>query len=105
MRVITVKRVREFQAARRDAAGWLDVWLVTAGTRDWQSLADVRRDYPRADGVQVGSGRIVTVFDVCGNKYRLITAIHHKPGPGGRVYVLMLMTHAEYSKDLWKDQL
>jgi len=44
----------------------------------------------------------VTVFHVCGNKYRLITAIHYNRQ---RVYVLRLLTHADYSKDFWKDDL
>ena len=44
----------------------------------------------------------MTVFNICGNKYRLIAAIHYNRQ---RVYVLRLLRHAEYSKDFWKDRL
>jgi mRNA interferase HigB len=52
--------------------------------------------------VTVGSGNIVTVFNICGNKYRLIAAIHFNRQ---RVYVLQLLRHAEYSREFWKEQL
>jgi mRNA interferase HigB len=44
----------------------------------------------------------MTVFNICGNKYRLIAAIHYNRQ---RAYVLRLLRHAEYSKNLWKDRL
>ena len=46
------------------------------GLAAWSSLADVRRCYPSADMVRVGSGKPVLVFNVCGNTYRLIVAMH-----------------------------
>ena len=42
------------------------------------------------------------VFNVCGNTYRLIVAIHFDRQ---LVYTLRFLTHAEYSKDRWKDEL
>jgi len=42
------------------------------------------------------------VFNIAGNQYRLITAIHYNVG---KVFVLMLLAHAEYGKDRWKDVL
>jgi mRNA interferase HigB len=52
--------------------------------------------------VRVASGRIATVFNACGNKYRMIVAFHYdKP----RVYMLRFLTHAEYDKQAWKKQL
>jgi len=64
--------------------------------------ADVRRIYPHADPVRVASGNTVTVFNVAGNKYRLVAAIHYN---AGRVYVLRIMTHADYGRGTWKDRL
>ena len=66
----------------------------------WKNLGDVRRAFPHADGVKVGSGKLATVFNVCGNKHRMITAIHYNTG---KIFILRLMSHAEYSKDQWKD--
>ncbi|MDZ4287146.1 MAG: type II toxin-antitoxin system HigB family toxin [Prosthecobacter sp.] len=68
----------------------------------WQHLADVRRVFPHADAVRVGSGNTVTVFNLAGNSFRLITAIHYQTQ---LVFVLRLLTHAEYSKNRWKLEL
>jgi mRNA interferase HigB len=50
----------------------------------------------------VKSGNDVIVFNACGNRYRLVTAIHFNRG---QLYVLRFMPHAEYDKDNWKNQL
>ena len=102
MNVITRKRIRDFIEKHPDAGTALDQWYRTARKARWESPQDVRIIFPHADAVRVASGNIVTVFNVGGNKYRLVTAIHYN---AQRVYVLRLLTHAEYDKDLWKDQL
>jgi mRNA interferase HigB len=68
----------------------------------WHSLADVRQPYPDTDAVKVRSGRQVLIFNVRRNDYRLIVATHFNCQI---VYTLRFMTHAEYSKDRWKDTL
>ena len=68
----------------------------------WRNLADVRRCYGSADMVLVGSKKPVIVFNVCGNTYRLIVAMHFDRQ---MAYTLRFLTHAEYSKDTWKDEL
>ena len=102
MRVITRKRLRAFAQNHPDAAGALQKWYRLVREAQWENLLDVRRVYPHADMVTVGSGNSVTVFNICGNKYRLITAIHYNRQ---RVYILVLLRHAEYSKNFWKDRL
>jgi mRNA interferase HigB len=102
MRVIARKRLEEFWRKHWDAKTWLNNWYSVARHAEWGSLHDVRATFPQADLVPVGSGKSVTVFNVCGNKYRLVTAIHYNTGT---VYVLRLMPHAEYSKNAWKSSL
>jgi mRNA interferase HigB len=102
MRIITRKRLREFAQRYPGAAEPLQKWHDLVREAEWQSLQDVRRVYPHADAVTVASGNTVTVFNIGGNKYRLIAAIHYNTQ---RVYVLRLLTHADYSKDFWKDDL
>jgi mRNA interferase HigB len=58
--------------------------------------------FPHADQVTVASKRTVTVFNIGGNNYRLITAIHYNTKI---VYILRFLTHAEYDKDAWKKAL
>jgi mRNA interferase HigB len=41
-----------------------------------------------------------TVFDIGGNKYRLVVAIHYNRK---KVYIRHVMTHAEYDQNRWKE--
>lgn len=50
----------------------------------------------------VGSDKRVVVFNVCGNTYRLTVAMHFDRQTA---YTLQFLTHAEYSKESWKDEL
>jgi mRNA interferase HigB len=68
----------------------------------WKSLVDTRKTFPHADQVTVASNRTVTVFNIGGNNYRLITAIHYNTKI---VYILRFLTHAQYDKDAWKKAL
>lgn len=102
MRII--KEAFLVQSAREHskAAGYLETWRKIVRVAAWRSLAEVRRTYPSADAVKVKSGRQVIVFNVCGNEFRLIVAAHFNRQI---IYTLRLMTHAEYSKNTWKDTL
>lgn len=84
------------------AARFLENWRAIVRAAEWKSLVDVRKTYPSADAIKVESGRQVVVFNVCGNDYRLVVAVHFNRQV---VYTLRFMTHAEYSKDRWKDEL
>jgi mRNA interferase HigB len=55
-----------------------------------------------ADQVRVESGRTVVIFNIRGNNFRLICALHYNTGV---VYALRFLTHAEYSKNQWKTEL
>jgi mRNA interferase HigB len=102
MRLITWKRLEQWGALHADARPWLAAWAATVQKADWEHLADVRESYPHADEVIVKSGPPVTVFNVKGNRYRMITAIHYNTHS---IYAMRFMTHAEYDKDLWKEVL
>jgi mRNA interferase HigB len=99
MHVISRKRLREFVQQHPDTSEPLEKWYRVFREAEWQNLQDVRRVYPHADAVTVASQNAVTVFNICGNKYRLIAAIHYNRQ---RIYVLRLLSHAEYSKGFWK---
>lgn len=102
MHVISVKAIRAACNAHPAAAPALRVWYTAAKAAEWGSLADVRKTFPSADGVRVRSGRTATVFNIGGNNYRLIAAIHYNRQ---RIYLMRILTHAEYSKNVWKDSL
>ncbi|HUO10290.1 MAG TPA: type II toxin-antitoxin system HigB family toxin [Phycisphaerae bacterium] len=62
-------------------------------------MQELRRVFPNADTVKVASARTVTIFNIAGNDYRLVVAVHYNTQV---IYVLLFMTHAEYDKDAWK---
>lgn len=94
MRIISLRRLREFWTAHLDAEASLRAWYRVATQARWQRFIDVRAHYRSAD--QVGK---FTVFDLAGNKYRLITVIHFNTG---RVYVRQVLTHAAYDRGTWQ---
>ena len=99
MRIIKPSSVRAYAAKHPTAREPLSAWLLTTSRADWHSLADVRRTYPHADSLLLESGNTVTIFNIAGNTYRLIVAIHYN---ARRVYIRDFMTHAEYNKEAWK---
>ena len=102
MKVVKPARIREYAQRHPEARPSLMGWLAATRQAAWGSLMDVRRTLRHADGVKVASGRTVVVFNIAGNDYRLITAIHYDRQ---KVFVLRFMPHAEYSKDRWKSEL
>jgi mRNA interferase HigB len=103
MRVIKRKPLLDFAARHPDAREPLDDWYRIAKRATWRDIGDVRRIYPSADGnVPVDSERNVTVFNIGGNKFRLVVRIHYNTQ---MLYVLRVLTHAEYDKEMWKRKL
>jgi mRNA interferase HigB len=102
VRIVKEKFLRDAAGQYPKAGKWLAAWVLTVRAADWRGLAEVRRTYPGADMVRVGSGKPVLVFNVCGNTYRLIVAMHFDRQTA---YTLRFLTHAEYSTDRWKDEL
>lgn len=100
MRVISLKPLREFWERHPDAEAALRLWYKAATNAEWSSLQDVRRHYPHADGVRTSPGDTLTVFNIAGNKYRLIARIRYDYG---LVNVRAVLTHAEYDEDAWKE--
>ncbi len=96
MHIITKSRLKDFWKTHPRAETPLRAWLTMARQARWVSIAGVRRVHPKAD--KVGS---LTVFDIGGNKYRLIVNIDYKMG---RIYIRHVLTHAEYNRGRWKDQ-
>ena len=94
--VITRKRLREFAARHRDAEGPLGAWYVIVSKTDFASFSDVKRVFRSVDKV----GKF-TVFDIGGNKFRLIAAMHYNRK---KLYIRYVLTHAEYDKGKWKEQ-
>jgi mRNA interferase HigB len=94
MHVISRKRLLEAAALHSGLAGPLDAWYRITKKAEWTSIDDVRRVFPTADGV--GD---VTVFNIKGNRFRIIAEINYR---ARRVYIRHVLTHALYDKEGWK---
>lgn len=95
MHVITRKRLRDFAARHRQAAEPLKVWFAIMSKTDLSSFAELKRSFGSVD--KVGT---FTVFDLGGNKFRLIATIHYNRK---EVYIRHVLTHAEYDEEAWKE--
>ena len=84
------------------ASTGLETWRRVMVREQFAHFADLRRIFRTADQMRVRSDKPVVVFNICGNGYRLICALHYNTG---KVFLLRFLTHAEYDKDRWKDEL
>jgi mRNA interferase HigB len=93
MRIVAVGTLRNFWTlpGRGDAEQPLRAWVHVARATDWSNPADVKRMFRSADILP--NDRVV--FNIGGNKYRLIVAVHYR---GKRIFVRFIGTHAEYDR-------
>ena len=80
-----------FYKKHADAAGPLKAWYSEARHAVWKTPPDIKTKFNSADFIQ--GNRVV--FNIGGNKYRLIVKIAYIPG---LVYIRFVGTHAEYDK-------
>ena len=104
VRIITWRALRKFAEKRPAAERPLREWHRLTSLATWRSFSDVKATLGQSDQARVRSGQTVCVFDVGGNKFRLIAFISYATG---KMYVLRLMTHKEYDKgnQPWKNEL
>jgi mRNA interferase HigB len=91
MRVIAKKILREFWEKHPDSKDQLKTWFKEASKANWSDPKDIKNEYPKA-GILKG-GRMV--FNICGNKYRLITQINYLRQ---WVFIRFIGTHSDYDK-------
>ena len=94
MHVISRKPLDEFIRRQPQAKSSLNTWWDVAEKADWRTIEQVKESWGSADYVQG-----FTVFNIGGNKYRLITRVDYERK---RVYIREVLTHAEYSRGRWK---
>jgi mRNA interferase HigB len=95
MHVITRKRLNDFAARYPETRTALAHWYQLMKHNNFASFAELRAIFPAAD--QVGK---LTVFNIGGNKARLVAAIHYNRR---RIYIRAVLTHQEYDQNRWKE--
>ena len=95
MHVISKKKLKDFWEQHAESRKPLEAWFKIVRSSRYRTLSELRMTFPKADKV----GHAI-VFDIGGNKYRLIAVIHFNRF---KVYVRYVLTHEEYDKGAWRD--
>ena len=91
MRVVTVKRIKDFASHHPTAKIPLLYWYEIVKHAQWENITDIKNDFNSVD--YIGNNRYV--FNIKGNDFRLICIIILA---SQKVYVRFLGTHSEYDK-------
>lgn len=93
MRLIAKSTLRRFWVQKRyaDAQGPLEAWHDEVCTAAWKTPQDIKELYASAS--ICGNNRVV--FNIGGNKYRLVVEVQYV---AGIVWVKFVGAHAQYDK-------
>lgn len=94
MHIISRKALRQFANKYPDSENALNRWFKIIRLGTFRSFEDLRKTFPSADLV----GNLV-VFNIGGNKYRLIASVHFNRQ---KIYIRDILTHSEYDQNKWK---
>lgn len=94
MHIITRRKLKEFAQRFSEAKEPLDTWYKLVNRAEFHNLMEIRSVFPAADNV-LG----LCVFNIGGNKFRLITKIEYR---WQKVFIIAVLTHEEYDLGSWK---
>ncbi len=94
MHVVSYKAIRLFCVRYPEAKEPSDRWYRIAKRAAWANFAEVKQSFGAADFVAP-----YVVFDLGGNKYRLIAEINFRKKV---LFVRHVLTHKEYDREAWK---
>ena len=89
MRIISEKPIREFCLTNKEAEASMREWIKIVRNADWHNFSDVRETFNHADIY-----KNCTIFDLGGNKYRIIAKINYRKHA---VFIRFVLTHSDYS--------
>lgn len=93
MHVISRKALRDFWTRHPDSKNALVRWFKIMDQSEFGDFNALRRAFPSADTV-----KNLVVFNIGGNKYRVVASIHFNRG---KLYVRHVLTHSEYDRGGW----
>ena len=93
MRVVSHKKLKEFYetSGREDSRVALERWYEIVEKAEWKTLSDMKTDFPSVDYV----GNQHYVFNIKGNKYRLIVVIKFSIS---YIFIRFVGTREEYNR-------
>lgn len=90
--ILNARAIEQFIAEHTDAEAPLNDWVTKIRAAEWKNNADVQNTFKSAD--HLGDQKFI--FNIGGNKFRMAAMVWIVQE---RVYVLKIMTHAEYDKE------
>lgn len=91
MRVLAKRTLRDFWELNPDSEQQLLVWFREASKADWNTPNEIKLQYASASILKNNK----VVFNICGNKYRLIVEINFIRKWS---FIRFIGTHKEYDK-------
>lgn len=91
MRIISKKVLIDFYEKYHDSKSSIESWHAETKQAEWKTAMDIKKQYGTASILK--NNRVV--FNICGNKYRLVVKVEYKIKT---VYIRFIGTHNEYEK-------
>ncbi len=101
MHILSWSKIRKFIDLHPESLGPLRTWFDSLEKRNYTSFNDLRCVFPSVDRIYLKSGKERYIFNVGGNRYRLICSIHFNRA---KVFVRFVLTHSEYDQEAWKNE-
>ncbi len=100
--MISRKKLKDFYSARperRQHAAAFEAWFKLARLARWQNFQDTKATFGQTDVATGDTGRTATIFDIGGNKYRIVAHVDYRRQT---VKIEAVMDHEEYDRKRWK---
>jgi mRNA interferase HigB len=94
VRIISEKPIKDFWEKHPEAESTMKDWIKRVREAVWDSFSDVRKTFNHADVY-----KYCVIFNVGGNKYRVISKIKYE---WKIVYIRFVLTHFEYDQKKWQ---
>ena len=94
MHIVTKKRIIEAKSKYSNCVSALDSWYTVIKKNNYSNFAELKKTFNSIDKVNS-----LYVFDIGGNKLRIIVSIHFNRK---RVYIRHILTHKEYDEGKWR---
>jgi mRNA interferase HigB len=98
VRIVGKLKLQDFWNIHHEARTPLERWIKVVESAEWHNWAQLKSTFRSADLIKQDLKNFV-VFNVGGNKYRLITVVNYQ---GQVVIVGLVLTHRQYDAEKWK---
>lgn len=91
VRIVSKKTLKDYYNKHKETKSQLEAWYYEAKNSNWNNPVEIKEKFRTAS--IIGDNKVV--FNIKGNKYRLVTKINYRMKT---VYIKFIGTHKEYDK-------